>query len=171
MVFRARIKHPAADALFCLSTTEENNTSLEDDLPILADDVTENEKDIYVTDATCKVVPSLIAEPLLANNTPLCKKDMVLEQANNSYYKIAAAQVGHPNFEFTVDIIELLIRNFLENERKQILISSPLRNLTLYLFHYPSVAKHTGRRRMCDTIRQKYHWSNMTNNVYMTVAQ
>lgn len=43
------------------------------------------------------------AKSTLPDSKPLREEELILEQADDAYYKIAAAQVGHSIFEFTVD--------------------------------------------------------------------
>lgn len=88
-----------------------DHTSVADDLPILAVDVSDNERDFYVIHAKCEEVLLLKVEPQRANNTPLSEDEIIVGQANDSHITIVATQVCHFISEFTIEKTRLLFRN------------------------------------------------------------
>lgn len=70
VLHRVEIRHQVADAQSQLPTTGESRKPFENDLPIPAINVIENEREICVIDANCEKVQSLRAQPPLGNNLP-----------------------------------------------------------------------------------------------------
>lgn len=122
VVHGKEIRHQAADALCRPQTTAEVRTPLEEDLPILAVHVTENEGGVLIADVNCEEVLSLNAQSQSTDNTPPSEEEMILERANDNYYRVAATQAGDSTSEFTVDENGLFIRKSPVTEAKQTIV-------------------------------------------------
>lgn len=80
VVHRPVIMHQPADGLSRLPATGGNRAPLENDLSILAVDVDENEKHIYVINTNCEEGLLSKDEPPLAVNTPVSKEETIFEK-------------------------------------------------------------------------------------------
>lgn len=143
---QAGIKDQATDALFCLQTTVEGHTPLEDDLSILAIDVTEIEEDIRIIDTNCgEVLPLSDKLPLKDSATP-SEEETIFGEADDIYCRVSATQVGHSNSKINFKKLGIFIRNSRLDEAKQIFVPLSFRQLILYLFHYHPMAGHPAQR-------------------------
>lgn len=79
VVHRTEIKLQAADVLSRLQTTQKDRKTLEEDLPELAIDVTNNEEDISIVDADSEYISPLNAEASATDNTSPRKEEMIIE--------------------------------------------------------------------------------------------
>lgn len=79
VAYCTEIKDQAADELSFLQTTGGNPTPPEDDLPILAKDVTENEERIYIIDENCEKVLPFTTQSSPSEYIPPNEEDIILE--------------------------------------------------------------------------------------------
>lgn len=69
----------------------------------------------------------------------LSEEEMMLEQENENYYRVAATQVGYGNSQFTVNKKGLIISNSLVKEAKQIFVPLYLLQNILHIYYYPPI--------------------------------
>lgn len=124
---------------------------------ILAIDLVENEKEIHDNDYNCENVLPLNDESSPNDNTPSSNEEVMAEQENDKYCRVAATRVGHSNSEYAVDEKGLLIRNSPVDEANQIFKLSSLRQRILHFLRYPPIAKKLCLRRVYGTIRRNYY--------------
>lgn len=145
-------------------------TLLCDDISLLKID-TRDETNLCMIRTTGELSPLETAGDTAAKDSPPTENSFLLEQAHDTYCKIATLQRGHTSTEFHVDHHGLLFRKSAIDEAIQNVVPEYLRSRILYVSHYPSIAGLPGQRRMYDSLRQAYYWIHMATDVYTTTAQ
>lgn len=116
----------------------------EDNLSILAIDVTKNEEESRILNANCKNVFLLKAKSLPTDNVPPSEEHMTLENKSENYCRVAARHVSLPNSNVSVDGKVLVIYNSVVDETKHIRVPLFLRHGISYLIRSHPIYRTPG---------------------------
>lgn len=105
------MKHQAADALCCLQMTSEDDTLLENSLPLLAIDAESDHTRIPVINTNSDDTILLKEEEKKPTNTFSTLEISTVKQTLDYYCKAASLNVSHARSEFCIDQQKLLARN------------------------------------------------------------
>lgn len=180
VVHRAGVEHRGVYALFYLRTTGEDQAPIFDDVPVavLKTAPENNPKVSFVTDmATLSDEAEIRATVQIAENNDAEKESTVpplrtckQQQAMDVFCKQMAENVDWANAEYTVYKNGLIVQIVFIDGVFEVLLPQPPWNRLLYHSHYPVMAGHPGQQLMYDSMRRKFHWPHMANDVYTTAT-
>lgn len=95
--------------------------------------------------------------------------DFVIPQSKDAFCDHMRQLVGIPICRFTFHKNGLLVRKLTLNGSIQNLVTISLRQSILYLAHHSTLADHSDKLQMYNSLRREYYRPNMEADIYNTV--
>jgi len=171
--YRPGIKNVVPDSLSRLTTTGDDKTLLDEEIPTLLVDnqiTSEEDEESFLplgwdSSWTCNVISTtdLIPEPITV-------EEWLTEQSSDSLCQQLQREIDQKKTErYRLNPQGILVRTLPLEETTQVVVPESLRPRILLSYHQAAVAGHPGVRRMYDTLRKGLYWPSMIVDVYATV--
>ncbi len=167
VVHRPGIVHRAADALSRLLTEGEDESPLDDEVPVLvvSPQSATRADTLILCDDEAEIEDLRKRPETNTEDEPIRRDAFLTAQHNDGECQFFASTANKPGSKFDYDEHGYLIRRSKLDESPQKVVPASLRHRVLYLAHNPILQGHPRTTKMYDSLRQSFYWPMMFADV------